>query len=197
MTMSRKTLTSAILLLAAAALLIATTHTALAARGGKNTVAMSFDDLPGDAVQSDGFGAYDGRQANDGSRIISAGSRAIYFDFSAAQTWWSIAPFSSGAKSGEIENVTITVVLLDDTTGTVEFEFSGPDPQGSGSTKYSLTMSVSATPSSNGYVLEASSDAELMYLYQSSGPRGNGHFYPPYWERAGSFDMPWGGDVSP
>ena len=195
--MKRGTLNLLLSLAVVATLLVATTHTAAAAKGGKNTVAMTFDDLEGDAIQSDGLGAYEGRQARDGTRIFSTGRRTIYFDFSSALTWWSVVPLGNGNEAGEIENVTMTVILLQETTGTVEFEFSGPNPDGPGSTDYSLTMSVSVTPSGNGFLLEASSDAELMYLYQSSGPRGNGHFFPPSWERAGIFEMPWGGDVSP
>jgi hypothetical protein len=196
--MQRQTFNTLLSLTACAALLFATTHAAFAARGGNNPPAtLTLDDLEGDAIQSDGLGAYEGRQTRDGTRIISTGSRTIYFDFSKGTTWWSTAPFDTGADAGEIDRVTMTVILLDATTGTVEFEFNGPDPDGKGNTDYSLTMSVSVTPSSNGYFLEASSNAELRYLYQSSGPRGNGHFFPPSWELSGIFEMAWGCEISP
>ena len=187
--MKRKTLKYMLPLIACVALLAATTHTAFAAKGGKAAVAITFDDLAGDAIQSDGLGTYEGKQTGS-TWVISTGNRTIYFDFSNTLT-----PGSLTYLSGEIENVTMTVILLDETTGTVEFEFSGPNPDGLGSTDFSLTMSVSVTPSSNGYLLEASSDAELWWLarYRQKGPGVLRHS----WVLEGIYEMAWGGEVSP
>jgi len=180
-----------------AALVSVLAHTALAANGNSTRPTLAFDDIGGDAILSDGNGAYVGKQTRNADLIVSTGTRSIYFDFSSALTWWSFAPFEGGEVAGFIDAVTMSVVLLDDGTGTVEFAFRGPDLDHGGETDYSLVMSVSATPSGGGYLLEATSDAELSYLYQNGGIRGNGHFYPPYWTSAGVFEMPWSAFVSP
>ena len=176
-----------------AALLIAGTHTALAAKGGKRaTDTILFDDCTADAIQSDGLGPYDGVHKRDGSFIFATGDRSLFFDFSQSVVSWSFAPFGDG----EIEDVTMTVDTLTETSAIVEFEFVGPDPAGSGTTDWLLTMSVSVSQTNDSYVLESSSDAVLWYLYrtQSTG-RGVEHRYGPTWERAGIFEMPWGAEV--
>ena len=68
-------------LAAFAALLFVTT--AFAAKGGSQTTAnMLFDDLAGDAIQSDGLGAYPGAiRGRDGSLLISTGERSLLIDF--------------------------------------------------------------------------------------------------------------------
>lgn len=194
--MKRHNLTRLLLLAVVTLLASAVTRTAVAARGDARPT-LAFDDIDGDAIMSDGNGAYEGKQTRNADLIVSTGTRSIYFDFSAALTWWSFAPFANGADAGFIDGVTMTLVLLDDTSGTVEFAFKGPDWERGGETDYSLVMSVSVTPSGNGYVLEATSDAELSFLVQESGLRGKGQFYPPYWAPAGVFAMPWGAQVSP
>jgi len=187
---------SVLSLVACAALLLATPPAALAARG-QSQLAMTFDDLSGDAIQSDGLGAYDARDGKNGTRVLRTGSRSLYFDFSSPLTWWAYTPFGYGVEVGEIDDVTMTVNLLDASSGIVEFEFAGQDPDVGGTTDFRLTMSVSVSVSGGTWYLEAASDAELTYLYQSSGPRGHGHFYPPSWERAGIFAMPWGAVIEP
>jgi len=185
-------------LLAGAILLAAATHTAMAAKGaGKIQLAMAFDDLSGDAIQSDGLGSYDAREGNQGTRVVRTGTRTIHFDFSSPLTWWSVSPFGYGTDSGDIDNVTLTVTLIDSSSGMVVFEFSGEDPDSGGTTDFRLTMSVAISVSGDAWFLEATSDADLQYLWQSSGPRGHGHLYPPSWESAGIFAMPWGAVIEP
>lgn len=185
-------------LLAAAALLLSPLGVADAGPGGGRTaLTLTFDDLPGDMIRSDGLGGYDARESPAGAFVVSTGKRAVHFDFSNALTWWSFAPFEGGAVSGDIDSISMTVSLVDATSGTVTFEFTGPDFDHGGTTDYSLSMAVSVSQSGDTYYLEAASEAELLYLYQQSGIRGNGHLWPPCWERAGIFDMPWGAQVSP
>jgi hypothetical protein len=177
-----------------AALLIAGAHTALAAKGGKRaTDTILFDDYVADTIQSDSLGPYDGVHKRDGSFIFATGDRSMFFDFSLSLVWWSFAPFGDG----EIEDVTMTVDTLTETSAIVEFEFIGPDPEGRGTTDWLLTMSVSVSQTNDSYVLESSGDALLWYVYrtQSTG-RGVEHRYGPTWERAGIFEMPWGAEVS-
>jgi hypothetical protein len=176
-----------------AAVLAAGTHTALAAKGGSRTTAsVLFDDYVADAIQSDGLGPYDGVHKRDGSFIFATGDRSLFFDFSLSLVSWSFAPFGDG----EIEDVTMTVDMLTETSAIVEFEFIGPDPEGRGTTDWLLSMSVSVSQTNDSYVLESSSEAVLWYLYrtQSTG-HGVEHRYGPTWERAGIFEMPWGAEV--
>ena len=176
-----------------AVLLIAGAHTALAAKGGKRaTDTILFDDYAADAVQSDGLGPYDGVHKRDGSFVFATGDRSMFFDFSLSVVSWSFAPF----VDGDIEDVTMTVDTLTETSAIVEFEFIGPDPAGRGTTDWLLTMSVSVSQTNDSYILESSGDAGLWYVYrtQSTG-RGVEHRYGPTWERAGIFEMPWGAEV--
>lgn len=180
-----------------AAVLAAGTHTALAAKGGnRTTVSVLFDDYVADAIQSDELGPYDGVEKRDGSVVFSTRDRSMFFDFSQSLIWWSIAPFGDGSDTGEIEDVTMTVDMLTESSAIVEFEFIGPDPEGRGTTDWLLTMSVSVSQTNDSYVLESSSEAVLWYVYrtQSTG-RGVEHRYGPTWERAGIFEMPWGAEV--
>jgi len=195
--MKRFTHLSLLSLFVCAALLLTAAHAVQAANGRSQTqLAMTFDDLSGDAIQSDGLGAYGARESK-GTRVVRTGSRSLYFDFSSSLTWWSFGPFGYGVETGEIDSVTMTVTLIDNSSGIVEFEFSGLDPDVGDTTDFRLTMSVAVSISGDAWYLEASSEAELTYLYQNGGLRGNGHIYGPYWERAGIFEMPWGGVIEP
>jgi len=200
--MRRFTYQSLFSLFVCGALLLAATHAVQAASGNRPAqLAMTFDDLSGDAITSDGLGSYNAKEGADGARTVRTGTRTIHFDFSSPLTWWSVGPFGytpgSPDDAGDIDNVTMTVTLIDSTSGLVEFEFSGEDPDSGGPTDFRLTMSVAVSISGDAWYLEATSDADLQYLWQSSGPRGHGHFYPPSWESAGIFEMPWGGVIEP
>ena len=126
-------------LAAFAALLFVTT--AFAAKGGSQTTAnMLFDDLAGDAIQSDGLGAYPGAiRGRDGSLVISTGERSLLIDF---------------GRDGvlEIVGMTIDVSSLDGTSATANFEVSYPDGA------LAITMSVSVSRSGDTYYLESTSD---------------------------------------
>ncbi len=167
-------------LAAFAALLFVTT--AFAAKGGSQTTAnMLFDDLAGDAIQSDGLGPYTGDiKGRDGSLVISTGERSLLIDFG-----W-------GAGLQEIVGMTLTVSRLDGTSATANFEVSNPD------WGLAITMSVSVSRSGDTYYLESTSDAEIWSaIRERVTGRGrsttNGRLV---WRLVGIAEMPWGAEVS-
>ena len=170
-----------------AALPFGATHTAFAAKGGKQTpLTILFDDFVDDAIQSDGLGPYDGFIKNrDGSAVFSTGDRSLSIDFG-----WGAGPV-------EIADVTITVSSLDGTTATADFEFVWPDPfTTDANTDWLVTMSVSVSRSGDTYSLEFASDAEVWWLNRHRASHRLGHRFGPVWELEGIVEMPWGAEVS-
>ena len=165
-------------LAAFAALLFVTT--AFAAKGGSQTTAnMLFDDLAGDAIQSDGLGAYAGAiRGRDGSLLISTGERSLLIDFG----------WGDGVR--EIVGMTIDVNSLDGTSATANFEVSYPDGA------CAITMSVSVSRSGDTYYLESTSDAEIWSAIRERVSRGTGNGGRLRWVLAGVAEMPWGAEVS-
>lgn len=156
-----------------------------------------FDDLAGDAIQSDGLGGYAAHATRDGGWTVSTGQRSIYFDFSTQVSGNPNGTFGYDVTAGYIDGVTITVTPIDETSASATFDFRLSDPYTADHTDFSLVVEVSVTTSGSTAQLTASSDADLYYLWQSSGIRGKGRFEPPSWEWAGAYDMPWGAQVGP
>ena len=161
----------------AALLLVAT---AFAAKGGRQTTAsMLFDDLAGDAIQSDGLGAYTGAiKGRDGSLLIPTGERSLLVDFG----------WGDGVR--EIVGMTIDVDSLKGTSATANFEISDRDGG------MAITMSVSVTRSGDTYYLESTSDAEIWSAIRERVSRGTGNGGRLRWVLSGVAEMPWGAVVS-
>ena len=155
--------------------------TAFAAKGGKQaTATMLFDDLAGDAIQSDGLGPYTGAiRGRDGSLVISTGERSLLIDLG----------WASGVA--EFADMTITVSNLDGTSATANFEYSHPDGG------LAITMSVSVSRLGDTYYLQSTSDVEIWSAYRErvSGrsPRNGGRLV---WLLVDVREMPWGAEVS-
>jgi hypothetical protein len=173
----------------AAALLAATGGRAVAAKGGNRTAAtIVFDDLAGDAIRSDGLGAYDGSiSRRGGTLVVDTRDRSLTFDFG-----WAESPH-------EIPDVTITVSSLDEATATADFEFRWEDlySRGEAADEWIVTMSVSVTRSGDTYYLEPVSDAEVWARDHHRGPFRSDHASGPEWVLADIVDLPWGAVVSP
>lgn len=174
------------LVLAAIAALLATAGHAAAAKGGKVTPAtIVFDDLVGDAIQSDGLGAYDGSINRDGSLVVATGRRSLVFDFG-----WYDGPFA-------VDDVVITVSSLDAETATVTFEYRWYDfwARGDATDEWRVTMSVSVTQIGDTVHLAPTSDAEIWWREHHRGPFRSDRTAPE-WMLADIRDLPWGAVVS-
>jgi hypothetical protein len=172
---------------------------ALAAGGGKpepttgTPVTVVFDDLVGDAIGSDGLGAYDAT-IEDGVITLATGKkRKLSFDFSTCVGGSCEGPFGS-STSGEVSDVAVT---LDVSNGTAVFKFTA-------GRKYLLTVGglLITTIDDNGdgtiegYFIETSGEAghTLWRQIQRVG-RGVEPGSTRY-ESIGFFSMPWGIEVT-
>jgi hypothetical protein len=182
----------------------------VAAKGGKAAVPVTilFDDVAGDAIQSDGLGAYTGTVSpRTGDFELATGADELFFDFSVAIYPGATPPFQSGLLDG----VTMTVYAMDGAPGTsspvtVRFEFVAPAPDGSGPTDWRLTLWMNLSRSdtdgdgaTDTYVLEHPGEyyANLAWLTDPETPSTTGpRRGPPYkddgWRAGGTFDMVWG-----
>ncbi|MHC4960440.1 MAG: hypothetical protein ACYTGN_18990, partial [Planctomycetota bacterium] len=130
-------------------LALALASVTVAAKGGKAAVPATilFDDVLGDAIQSDGLGAYAGAlNPRTGNFELSTGADELFFDFSVAVYPGATPPF----QSGYIDDVTLTVYAMDGAPGTsapvtVWFEFVAPAPDGSGPTDWRLIQWMEVT----------------------------------------------------
>ena len=161
-------------------------HSALAGKGGKSSIPATivFDDLAGDAIQSDGLGPYEGSvNDRDGSFVLQTGARTLTVDF--------------GGQSGprEISNVTLTVGSLDGATAVAEIEYTVVDPNG-GSVDVALRTIVSVTPSNGAYLLETIADTEYWARDRTKRTnRGVDHTGSKTWQLIFTAPMPWGAAV--
>jgi hypothetical protein len=179
----------------------------LAAKGGpksKQIVAITFHDLVGDAIQSDGMGSYEGTIESDGSLLLQArGKRSIYFDFNDCVPpppgyfgGGCYSPFGSDGGAGEISDVTLTITGLpgegeSSAEAVAVFDFI------EGGLKWRIWFTVVATRTEDGngnvsYSVRRDDTFPVTPAYWSA--RGIG----PGWYGGGGgwFLMPWGADAS-
>ena len=101
-------------------------HSVLAAKGG-NAITFAFDDLPGDAIRSDGLGSYAGSVQNrDGSFAIKG---SMFLDFSMPTIAGALQPFGPGEDSGIIDDISLTQFTCD--ASGPELTLSSSDPSAS------------------------------------------------------------------
>jgi len=167
---------------------------ASAARGGQKQTGTpaiaAFDDLEGDAIQSDGLGPYDATIQDGVITVKASRNRAIWFDFSDPLWADSETPFGS-ATSGSVANATLSVYP---DYGTATFDLDG---------KYSLSCAVDVTEIDDDndgivdrYLVEPTS-IDGHSLWKTVAPRGGRGVEPgsERWEFLGQFSMPWGIEV--
>jgi len=199
---------------ALAMLFVATGHAA-AARA-HTAVTITFNDLSGDGIRSDGLGGYAGTVGGrNGTLRMSTGEDSLFFDFSNAVYPGAVTPFGSVATSGYLSGVDMTADYVDGDAGTsgwvlVLFSFVAPAPDGSGPTDWVLSMwmvvdrqDTSGDGLADTFVLSRPvADPYPVYAglawhtdpvrEPQKGPRR----YPPYkddgWRAGGTFDMDWG-----
>jgi hypothetical protein len=203
------------------AALLAIVLSATAAKGAKARTAATilFDDVAGDAIQSDGFGAYSGSyKSRDGSFSMSTGEGSLFFDFSSNVNPDAVTPFGVASDSGFLSDVDMTVSVLNGDAGatwlaTVQFDFVAPAPDGTGPTEWRLWMAIEVEAqdtSGDGqvdtYVLSRPAPdpfpfhANLAWRTDpvndpQPGPRRGPRYKDDGWRAAGQFDMPWGAAI--
>ena len=170
----------------------------LAARGGKpqtgTPATLTFDDLQGDAIQSDGLGAYAATIENQVLTVAIGKKRSLFLDFSTCLSGLCGSPFGT-STSGTTPNPTMTVWLQDtpdDGTSTAVIEFKAAG-------KYMMAMNGlisrfddDGDGTIDHYVIEGISGALFRIISEKQEvPRGT----PPRLEFVGNFSMPWGAEV--
>ena len=191
----------------------------LVGAAGRPTATMEFDDASGDAIRSDGLGAYVGTYSGrNGSFSLATGEDSIFFDFSNAYALDVVTPFGDAGDSGWLSGVQLTVGYLEGDPGTTSrttalFEFVAPAPDGTGPTDWQLLVVLDLdrrdtnNDGSTDTILLRTPDPEPYVYYADlawrtepvqepvSAPRRG----PPYkddgWRLAGRFDMPWGAAI--
>ena len=169
----------------------------LAARGGKpqptgTPATVTFDDLLGDAIKSDGLGPYDATIENGVITLTTGKKRKLSFDFS---TCLGGACEDSTGSSTTDSSATMTVHLLKG--GAAGFEFKGGGGHQS-LVVFGLEISTfddDGDGSTDRYVIETSGEGEhrLFREFQRGGRAvepGTTRF-----EWIADFSMPWGIEV--
>lgn len=161
--------------------LLAAPPSALAGRGEKTTpVTVVFDDVLGDAIQSDGLGPYGGSlRSRDGRLTVDTGARSLYVDIG----------YISGPR--RIFGMTMTVSGLEGATATAVFTYD------TGEEGLELTMTVSVARSGDAYVLAPTSDAEVWVATYERRIGRNPNVGKLVWTFLGYREMPWGAEVLP
>ena len=194
---------------AAIAILTITAHTAPGGGGGKNRpkATLTFDDLPGDAIQSDGLGPYEvtveqevDRIYGDEETVVSLGKKqALFFDFSDCDESANLScegPFGPDTTSAEVVDVTIRfrqdLLGAPGTTGRVGVRFVFRTVEG----QWRLTSVADVhrfDDDNDGvadrYVIEddGTSSWSLTKFVNRRGFGGGANYIPH-----GKFFMPWG-----
>jgi len=185
-------------LVALAALLLLSASAVLAARGGGTTTApnalLVFDDLDGDAIGSDGLGAYDATLENGLLTVEAGRKRGFYMDFSGYLEGDPTSPLGS-ADARVVSGATLRIDLE---TGAAWWIFSGT----SGDLLLSTTVDV--TPiDDNGdgtidrYSVTTTGDAvhDLYRLIKNTRRGAPPGSYTLEWRS--SYSMPWGAEADP
>ena len=153
----------------------------------------TFDDLSGDAIQSDGLGAYDAT-IDGGVITLSTGrKRAVFFDFSDCLPDSDSCDGPFGSSSSDEVSSTLTIDL---DMGTARFEFSGAGGE------YLLHAEVAITGFDDDedgvidrYGIETEGGAgHGLFRLDKKGGRGSEPGSSRYL-LVGSFSMPWGIEV--
>jgi hypothetical protein len=189
------------------AMLALTAHTAPKKGGGNSNATpatIEFDDLLGDAIQSDGAGPYDVSLTEDGSVTIISFSKKqeIWLDFSdcdPAPDLTCDGPFRSGTKSGFVGAAEIAITELQGAPGDTErvgFRIGFRTSEG----KWSVGMVADVTRFdddgdgvSDRFVIEHDGTTSVS-LYRFFSRRGIGPGYN--WIEQGRYFLPWGATLS-
>lgn len=191
---------------AAVALLALTAHTAPGKGGGKNTTppaTLTFDDVAGDAITSDGLGPYDASVAVEYRSVtlsIKKG-RSLFLDFSDCNHAANLScegVFGSDSTSGEVSSaITLTLYGLEGAPNTTDQVGAYLEFQNSGG-KWELASLITvyrlADDDGDGvadnFVLEDTGEAPtwLGKFFSQRSPFSNNGGYIEH----GSFFMPWG-----
>jgi len=154
---------------------------------------LTFDDLDGDAIRSDGQGPYDATIDGDILSLATGTGRGLYFDFSNRLAGSGGTPFGS-ADSGTASNVTMTVNLAQ---AYATFAFNGAG----GQHLLDVTGLEIDAFDDNGdtvpdrYVISTTGDAQHdAFVLVKKGGRGR-EPGSAWYEWQGSFSMPWGIEV--
>jgi len=201
----------------AAALILAASFAGAA--GGRPTATLEFDDATGDAIRSDGLGAYVGTYSGRyGQFSLATGEDSIYFDFSDAYALDVVTPFGAAGDAGWLSGIQLTINYLDgdpDTTSrtTALFEFTAPAPDGTGPTDWQLTITLDVdrrdttgdgvvdtiylrVPDPQPYVYYADLGWRTEPVDEwEPGPRRGPVYRDDGWRLAGRFNMPWGATI--
>ena len=186
-----------ILLVTLVAAMALWTNSAFAARGGKPqptgtpNATLTFDDLLGDAIGSDGLGPYDATIENGTITLTTGKKRKLSFDFS---TCLGGACEDSTGSSTTDSSATMTVNLL---KGSAGFQFKG----GGGDQLLHVPELEISTFDDDGdgttdrYVIETSGEAEHRLGREIQ--RGGRAVEPgsTRFEWIADFSMPWGVQV--
>lgn len=172
----------------------------------KSPAVMTFDDLLGDTIRSDGLGPYEASfSGRDQDFVLSTGKRELFFDFSMPTSGPGDTPFE-GEAAGWISGVTLTIHLLGNlapgsgfANGTLEFH--APAPDGSGPALWQMDFQ-GATDRVD---VDLDGEPDVIFVegtlgnlrwwdgskHQGPGGRG-GRGAATGWTAAGWFNMPWG-----
>jgi hypothetical protein len=198
-------LTGVCAIAAAIALLALTAHTAPGKGGGKDRPApatLEFDDIEGDAIQSDGLGDHDVSIEQDGlvTRISLGKKQELFFDFSDCDDSANLScegPFGPDTTSDYVAGVTFALVTSEldgapNTSGRVGLSIGFRTPEGN----WGLGRAVDVyrfDDDDDGvvdrYVFDnPGTNSDLLSKFFSRRGIGSGAHYLPH----GRFFMPWG-----
>jgi len=194
--MKQRNPTTRLASVAIVALLLLSASAVLAARGGGSTTApnatLVFDDLSGDAIGSDGKGAYDATIENGILTVETGRKRAFYLDFSNLLYGEGAHPLGN-SDAGTVSQATLSIVPG---TGTATIAFQGTG----GEHLLATTVDVTAIDDDGDgtvdrYVVATTDEAvhALFVLKKRSGrgtEPGSSHYV---W--LGSYSMPWGAEA--
>ena len=169
----------------------------LAARGGKpqptgTPATLTFDDLLGDAIRSDGLGSYDATIENGVITLSTGKKRKLFYDFS---TCLGIDLRFCDGPFGSTTGTAATSMWVDLATGTAGFKFNGSGGE--------QLLSVGGL--SIGQFDDNDDGTIDRYVIETTGVAGHGLYrlikrggryrgFPRY-EFRGTFSMPWGFEV--